>query len=135
MADGWQILLVVLGGLLLAYVVLLGLLLIVRPAGVDLREAARLLPDTARLVGRLARDPEVRLGLRLRLWLLLGYLVCPLDLVPDFLPVLGWADDVILVLWVLRSVVRGAGSAVLGRHWTGSPIGLATLQRVVGATP
>jgi uncharacterized membrane protein YkvA (DUF1232 family) len=129
---GWQDVAAALGALLLAHVVLLAVLVVVRPAGVDLREAARLLPDVARLLPRLARDRTVPSGTRLRLWLLLGYLVCPIDLVPDVLPVLGWADDVILALWVLRSVVRRAGPAV-ARHWPGTEPGLATLRRMTGS--
>lgn len=47
---------------------------------------------------------------------LLVYLASPIDLVPDFIPVLGYADDALVVALVLRSVVRLAGSAPLARH-------------------
>jgi uncharacterized membrane protein YkvA (DUF1232 family) len=131
----WQsLLLVVLGAVGLAYVVLLLALLVARPRDVDLRQAARLVPDVARLVPRLARDRTLATGVRVRLWLLLAYLVSPIDLVPDMIPVIGWADDVILVLLVLRSVVRRAGPAALERHWPGSPAGLAALRRMAGVT-
>ena len=133
MTDDWQsLLLVALGTVGLAYVVLLLALLAARPKDVDLRQAARLIPDIARLVPRLARDRTLATGIRVRLWLLLAYLVSPIDLVPDMLPVIGWADDVILVLLVLRSVVRRAGAAALERHWPGSPTGLAALCRMAG---
>jgi uncharacterized membrane protein YkvA (DUF1232 family) len=56
----------------------------------------------------------------------------PLDLVPDFIPVLGYADDVITVAVVLRSVIRRAGSAALDQHWRGTPQGLAVIRRLVG---
>jgi uncharacterized membrane protein YkvA (DUF1232 family) len=131
----WQsLLLLVLGAVGLAYVVLLLALLVARPRDVDLRQAARLVPDVARLVPRLARDRTLATGVRVRLWLLLAYLVSPIDLVPDMIPVIGWADDVILVLLVLRSVVRRAGPAALERHWPGSPAGLAALRRMAGVT-
>jgi uncharacterized membrane protein YkvA (DUF1232 family) len=131
----WQsLLLVVLGAVGLAYVVLLLALLVARPRDVDLRQAARLVPDVARLVPRLARDRTLATGVRVQLWLLLAYLVSPIDLVPDMIPVIGWADDVILVLLVLRSVVRRAGPAALERHWPGSPAGLAALRRMAGVT-
>ena len=42
--------------------------------------------------------------------LLVGYLLMPIDLVPDFVPVVGYADDAVVVVWALRSVVRAAGS-------------------------
>ena len=135
MPDDWQsLLLVVLGTVGLAYVVLLLALLVARPRDVDLRQAARLVPDVARLVPRLARDRTLATGVRVQLWLLLAYLVSPIDLVPDMIPVIGWADDVILVLLVLRSVVRRAGPAALERHWPGSPAGLAALRRMAGVT-
>jgi uncharacterized membrane protein YkvA (DUF1232 family) len=63
---------------------------------------------------------------------LLGYLVCPIDFIPDFVPVIGYADDAIIVTVVLRSVVRAAGTDALARHWPGSPDGLAALARAAG---
>ncbi|KOX25570.1 hypothetical protein ADK67_17025 [Saccharothrix sp. NRRL B-16348] len=110
---------------------LLGLFL-VRPRGVALRLILRLLPDVLRLVTRLARDPRVPRSARVRLWLLLGYLALPFDLVPDFIPVLGYADDAIVVSWVLRSVIRSAGPEVVAEHWPGTPEGLAVVRRLVG---
>lgn len=117
-------------GLALTYVVLLGALLVARPKGNLLGEALRLLPDLLRLLPRLARDRSVRRGARVRLWLLLGYLAMPIDLVPDFVPVLGYADDAIVVSLVLRSVVRRAGAPVVRRHWPGTDHGLAALGRL-----
>jgi len=96
-----------------------------------LREALRLLPDVVRLVRRLASDPSLPRRLRVRLWLLAGYLVLPVDLVPDFVPVLGYADDVLLVAWVLRSVVSSAGEGVVASHWPGTPAGLTALRRLL----
>lgn len=118
------------GGLLLAWLLLVGALWRARPDDVRLREAARLLPDVLRLAGRLARDGSLPRGVRLRLWLLLGYLASPVDLVPDVVPVLGQADDVVVALVVLRSVVRRAGPDAVERHWPGTPAGLAALGRL-----
>jgi uncharacterized membrane protein YkvA (DUF1232 family) len=95
-------------------------------------EAARLLPDLLRLISRLARDRQLPRGVRLRLWLLLAYLASPLDLVPDFVPVVGYADDAIIVAVALRSVVRTAGAEPLERHWPGSPDGLKVVRRLAG---
>lgn len=97
----------------------------------DLREALRLLPDLLRLVSRLARDRDLPRSSRWRLWLLLAYLASPVDLVPDVLPFIGYADDVLLVLLVLRGLVRRAGAPVLARHWPGTPDGLAALSSLV----
>lgn len=69
-------------------------------------------------------------GVRLRLWLLLAYLAMPIDLVPDFIPVLGYADDAILVAVVLRSVIRRAGPDAVARHWPGDEKGLEAVRRL-----
>ena len=119
----------VLGGLLLCWLVLMAVLWATRPDDLRLRELLRLLPDVLRLVHRLAGDGTLPRGVRVRLWLLLGYLALPFDLVPDFVPVLGHADDAVVVVVVLRSVVRHAGAAAIDRHWPGTPDGLAALRR------
>jgi uncharacterized membrane protein YkvA (DUF1232 family) len=111
------------------YLGLIAALLAARPKGNLLGEAVRLLPDLLRLLRRLAGDSRLPRADRVRLALLLGYLVLPIDLVPDFVPVLGHADDAIVVALVLRSVVRHAGAAAIDRHWPGTPEGLAALRR------
>ncbi len=130
----WQLLLAVLGGLLLVWVVLLGLLWLTQrkgPGRATLGEALRLLPDVIRLLRRLAADPELPRGVRVRLWLLLGYLLLPIDLIPDLIPVIGYADDAIVVALALRSVTHRAGPAALSRHWPGSPEGLDAIRHLV----
>src|SRR5262245_59393970 len=121
--------------LVVAWLVLVVVLLVARPRGPALGESARLLPDTVRLVARLARDPSLPRRVRGVLGVMLGYLALPIDLVPDFLPVIGYADDVIVVGLGLRFVVRRSGPAAVERHWPGTPDGLATLQRVCGLPP
>ncbi|MFF4763157.1 YkvA family protein [Streptomyces sp. NPDC001292] len=125
------------GGLLLFWLLTLAALALVRPRGGLLTEAIRLLPDLLRLIPRLARDQTLPRGVRVRLWLLLAYLAMPIDLVPDFIPVLGYADDAIVVAAVLRSVVRHAGADALARHWSGTDDGLTAVRRLAGlpATP
>jgi len=118
--------------LLLAWLALLAALLLARPSGGLPAQALRLLPDVLRLLRRLAGDSTLPKAVQLRLWLLLAYLAVPIDLVPDFLPVIGYADDVIITVAVLRSVVRRAGAEPVARHWPGSPEGLAALWRLSG---
>lgn len=62
--------------------------------------------------------------------MLLAYLAIPLDLIPDSIPVLGYADDAIIVTAVLRSVVRLAGIDAVRRHWPGTEDGLAAVTRL-----
>ncbi|MFJ5989335.1 YkvA family protein [Lentzea sp. NPDC092896] len=118
--------------LLVTWLALIIVLAIVRPRGGLLREAMRLLPDVLRLVRRLAADRALPRGVRVRLGLLLVYLAFPLDLVPDFIPVLGYADDAIIVTAVLRSVVRRAGIDAVRKHWPGTDDGFAALARITG---
>jgi uncharacterized membrane protein YkvA (DUF1232 family) len=128
--PGWGWTLVgALGGLLLCWLALMTVLWMTCPDEMRARELLRLLPDVLRLVRRLAGDGTLPRGVRVRLWLLLAYLAVPIDLVPDFVPVLGHADDAIAVALVLRSVVRRAGAAAVERHWPGTPEGLAALRR------
>lgn len=117
--------------LLVTWLVLVIALLVGRPRGRMLAESVRLLPDLLRLLARLAADPTQPTGIRVRLALLLAYLAWPIDLVPDFIPVLGYADDAIVVVWVLRSVTRRAGVEPLRRCWPGTDDGFAALCRLV----
>ncbi|MGY1632889.1 DUF1232 domain-containing protein [Geodermatophilus sp. SYSU D01186] len=130
--EWWETLLAVVGGLLLLWAVLLLLLWRARPPDLTVREALRLLPDLVRLVRRLAADRSLPRGVRWRLWALLTYLLSPVDLVPDVVPVLGYADDVVVVALALRWVVRSAGDAALVRAWPGSPVGLTVVRRLAG---
>ena len=120
----------VLVSLAVIWIVLVVALLVAKPDSITLRGAARIIPDTVRLVRRLAADKTLHRGVRLRLWFLLAYLVSPIDLVPDFIPVIGFADDVLITSLVLRSVIKRAGADAVKAHWPGTPDGLATLFRV-----
>ncbi|HEX7301496.1 YkvA family protein [Lentzea sp.] len=134
MTGTWwlDVLIGVVAAVLVTWLVLVVALVVVRPRGGLLREAMRLLPDVLRLVRRLAADRDLPRGVRVRLGLLLAYLAFPFDLVPDFIPVLGYADDAIVVTAVLRSVVRRAGIDAVRRHWPGTDDGFAVLARLTG---
>jgi uncharacterized membrane protein YkvA (DUF1232 family) len=127
-----DLLLGIAAALVVAWVAMVLALVIVRPRRGLLREAMRLLPDVLRLVRRLAGDRDLPRTVRVRLWLLLAYLAIPIDPVPDFIPVLGYADDAIIATAVLRSVVRRAGIQAVRRHWPGSDDGFAVLCRLTG---
>jgi uncharacterized membrane protein YkvA (DUF1232 family) len=97
------------------------------------RALARFVPDCALLFGRLVRDDRVPRRRKLPLALLAAYLVSPIDLVPDFIPVAGQLDDAILVALVLRSVVRSAGPELIREHWGGPEESLRAVLRLAGA--
>jgi uncharacterized membrane protein YkvA (DUF1232 family) len=98
------------------------------------RAVGGFVPDCAVLFARLARDPALPRRRRLALIAVAAYLASPIDLVPDFLPVAGQADDALLVAFALRWIVREAGPAVLERHWPGPDGSLAVLLRLAGAS-
>jgi uncharacterized membrane protein YkvA (DUF1232 family) len=122
-------------GLVLVYAVLVGALWAYarrHPETVSLRDALRLLPDLLRLLRRLVADASLPRGVRVRVALLVAYLAVPFDLVPDVVPVIGYADDAVVVALVLRSVVNRSGVDALHRHWPGTPEGLAVVLRLAG---
>lgn len=123
------------GGLALGWLALIVVLVRHAPPGEVVGEGMRLLPDTLRLLSRLARDRELPRGVRIRLWVMLAYLASPLDLIPDVIPVIGYADDVIIVALVLRSVVRRSGEQPLVKHWPGTARGLTVIRSLAGVTP
>ena len=128
--DVWQVIIGVGLALLVGWLALVVTLWIARPTENVLKESLRLLPDLVRLIARLARDRSQPRGVRIRLGLLLAYLAFPIDLIPDFVPVLGYADDIIIVLITLRSVIRLVGEAPLRQHWPGTPSGFEAVLRL-----
>ena len=98
----------------------------------DARAVAGFIPDCLVLVGRLARDSRIALPRRAALWLLLGYLALPIDLIPDFLPVVGVADDAVLLAVALRLLARGAGPEMLRQAWPGPEASLRLILRAAG---
>jgi len=116
--------------LLVAWLALVVALLLAARDRVTVADAVRLLPDLLRLLARLAHDRTLPTGVRVRLWLLLAYLAFPIDLIPDFIPVIGYADDAVIALLVLRSVVHRAGAEAVTRHWPGTTDGVHTVLRL-----
>ncbi|MFT7841641.1 YkvA family protein [Saccharothrix sp. BKS2] len=131
-SSWWDLALGIAAGLLLTWLALIAALAVLRPRGGLLREALRLLPDVVRLLRGLATDRDLPRGVRVRLVLLLAYLALPIDLVPDFIPVLGQADDAVVVVVVLRGVVRRAGLGAVRAHWPGTEDGFAAVVRLAG---
>jgi uncharacterized membrane protein YkvA (DUF1232 family) len=112
----------------LALYVLALLALVVAGRRTDARALAGFIPDCVVLVRRLLRDPRVPRHTKVALWLLIGYLLLPIDIVPDFIPVAGHMDDAILVALVLRSFLRAGGAALVREHWPGPERTLGALR-------
>jgi uncharacterized membrane protein YkvA (DUF1232 family) len=97
------------------------------------RQLVTLLPNLVRLFRALLRDSRVPTGTKILLGLAIAWFVWPIDLVPEFIPVLGPLDDAVVAALVLRHVLRKAGRGVIAEHWSGDQATLGVLLRVAGA--
>ena len=133
--DWWLVPVGVIGALAVVWLILGITLWVAKPDDVGIQDMLRLLPDVLRLLKRLATDPRLPRRIRVALIVLLAFIASPIDLIPDFIPVIGFADDVIITALVLRWVARTAGADALARHWPGTPDGLAAVRRMCGMRP
>ncbi|MDP9300706.1 MAG: DUF1232 domain-containing protein [Actinomycetota bacterium] len=119
--------LVALAVVAVVYVVTVGALLLMgrRTAA---REVATLLPNLLRPFKGLVRDPRVPRGSKALLLLGAAWVASPIDLIPEFIPVLGPIDDAVVAALILRHLLRTAGRDVVAEHWQGDP---ATLERLL----
>jgi uncharacterized membrane protein YkvA (DUF1232 family) len=119
-------------GLAVALVVYLAAVLALVRAGrrTDARALAGFIPDCVVLFKRLLGDPRVPRSRKALLGVLVVYLALPIDLIPDVIPVAGQLDDLLLVVLVLRTVLRGSGEALLREHWPGPQESLEVIRRI-----
>ena len=96
------------------------------------RAVAGVVPDCLVLFKRLAQDPALGRRSRIVVVLLIAYLALPIDLVPDFIPVAGQADDLIVVGLALRYLLRSVPVAEIEARWPGPPQSLGVLLRLAG---
>jgi uncharacterized membrane protein YkvA (DUF1232 family) len=110
---------------------IVGLLVIGRRTAA--RQLATLLPNLVRLFHALVRDSRVPRSSKVLLGFAIAWFVWPIDLVPEFIPVLGPLDDVVVAALVLRHALRKAGPDVIAEHWSGDQATLGILLRVACA--
>lgn len=122
----------VLIGLVAAWLLFVVVLWVLRPRDAPIAELVRVVPDVVRLCRDLLTDRDAPRAVRVAIGLLLVYLVNPIDLTPDFIPVLGPIDDVVVAIVVLRYVRRRLGVEPLRARWRGTPEGFALLRSVMG---
>ena len=92
----------------------------------------QILGDVVLLLKDLAIDPRVSRSDKIAAGLAAAYLISPVDLVPDWLPVFGQADDVAVIMVALRRLLVGAGYDVIYELWRGSDEGLALVLTLAG---
>lgn len=85
-----------------------------------------------RLTGSLLLDRRVPTADRLSALAALAYLVVPVDLIPDLIPVLGQLDDLGVLLWAWRRLVAAAGEDVVRDRWRGDPRALRLVLAFAG---
>jgi uncharacterized membrane protein YkvA (DUF1232 family) len=122
-----------LAGLAGLWVALLVVFWFLRPRGVPAREIVKVVPDVLRLLRAVLVDRAVPLDVRLVLVGLLAWILSPIDLIPEFIPVLGPLDDVVVAIVAMRFVRRRLGVDALRARWAGTPEGFALLLRVIGS--
>jgi uncharacterized membrane protein YkvA (DUF1232 family) len=127
------------GGLLVSiavlWIVLAVAVFIARPGNATRTEVVSFVPKLARLVWNLAKDRSLPRSARWRLGFAFVYNVQPINLIPDFIPVIGFVDNAVVLAWALRSTVRLAGPDAVARHWAGTPEELDALYRIIRVKP
>ncbi|MGH7616532.1 MAG: YkvA family protein [Gemmatimonadaceae bacterium] len=88
----------------------------------------RQLPNYLRLLGGLVTDRRVSMVDKLLVVGAIGYIVMPIDLIPDFIPFFGEIDDIYILVLALQRLIANAGRPVLLDHWRGEPRDLADLN-------
>src|SRR5438445_11925440 len=97
----------------------------------DMRALLRALPSIVRTITGLAVDPVLPRAAKIALAAAVLYLVSPVDLVPDFIPVLGYLDDLIIAAIIVDGILNFVDRGVVLKYWPGSP---ELLERVARST-
>ncbi len=87
-------------------------------------EAVMLLPNIVKLLVRLMSDQRVSVRRKVFIGAVLGYVISPIDLIPDFVIGIGRLDDVVLVSLAINHLMSGAQEEVVREHWDGTQDGL-----------
>lgn len=117
------------------WLVLTVVLIVARPKGLGWHGVTAFFPNVVRLLRGIYRDPGVPRTVRIRVWIAIAYNVQPLNLIPDFVPVIGFVDNIVITAWALRSAVRKAGPDAVSRHWPGTAEEFSLLARIVRLEP
>lgn len=95
-------------------------------------DAVFMMPNIVKLIGRLLKDPRVPRRAKITLGLAAAYVASPIDLIPEVIPLVGWADDVLIVMFAIDALIDRAGEEVLMDHWDGPGDLLSLVRDVVG---
>lgn len=130
----WTPIIAIVAALVAFWIAMLVIFWLLRPKGVPVRDIIRVIPDVLRLLRSLITDSSAPLDVRVVLVGLMAWIISPIDLIPEFTPVLGPLDDVVVAVVAMRYVRRQVGIADLSSRWTGTCEGFALLTRLIGST-
>ena len=99
-----------------------------------LQDAVLLIPNIAKLIGRLLADSRVPRRSKIVLGMAAAYVASPIDLIPDVIPVIGWADDVLIMMFAIDSLVDRAGPEIVNEHWDGPGDLLSLVQQSIAVS-
>jgi uncharacterized membrane protein YkvA (DUF1232 family) len=128
--NGWLTSLVIGGCILLLSWTTLILLARTLPPGI-LRDLAAFIPDTLTTIKRLRNDPDVPRSAKIAIIIAGLWVISPIDLIPEFLPVIGPLDDIIIVALALRFAARKVPRTTILNAWPGD---LRLIERLIGTT-
>lgn len=92
-----------------------------------------LLPDFFILVSRLAMDKRVSTKQKAIVGGIIAYLIMPLDIIPDFIPIIGYVDDLVLLVLGLNIVLNDIDQKILTDNWSGEGDVLMQMQKITAA--
>jgi len=98
--------------------------------GGKISEYLFLLPDFFILVCRLAVDKRVPAKHKLKVAGIIAYLIMPIDIIPDFIPIIGYVDDLVLVVLGLNLILNDIDHKILRDNWSGEGDILQQLQKI-----
>ena len=122
-------------GLAVTWLLVLIAILVANRRSSNTPDLPLLLTQTIRLLGSLVRDRTLPRGLRFRIAAAILYAGQPFNLIPDWIPVIGYADNVAVIGWTVRSVIRKAGPEAVAEHWRGTPESLSLLYKALRIKP
>jgi len=94
-------------------------------------EYALMLPDIITLMYRLFKDKRVKLDIKIRVAAILAYLASPIDIMPDFIPMVGKVDDVAIAFFGLNSIINDIPEEIIMQNWQGKDNIIVTAREAV----
>lgn len=96
------------------------------------QDAVMMMPNIVKLVSRLLKDPRVPRRAKITLGIAAAYVASPIDLIPEVIPVIGWADDVVILMFAIDSLIDRAGDEIVEELWDGPGDLLLLVRDVIG---